>query len=291
MNPTTHGRATPIGIAGAGRLARAIGCLLRDSRQPLASIASRTPARAQAAAEFIGAGIEAVTYADLAKHTQRILIAVPDDALEPVADTLVIDRGIVLHTCGARGAEALDRLRARGVSCGAIHPLQTIPEGSGAAPLAGIHFAVSGDDAAVQWAEQITTAAHGRILRVASESRPLYHAAAVMAGNYLVALLSAAEDLMDLAGVPRAQALEALAPLARASLENTLRRGPAGALTGPIERGDAATVARHLLALQEAAEPVRALYRAGGLQTLAIAAGRGLPPGRAADIERLLRAE
>jgi predicted short-subunit dehydrogenase-like oxidoreductase (DUF2520 family) len=169
--------------------------------------------------------------------------------------------------------------------------LQTISDAeSGASALIGAAFAISGDPAAVAWAEQIARAANGRILRIRSEARPLYHAAAVMASNYLTAVLSAAQSLLVAADVDPDEALQALAPLAKTSLDNTLRQGPVAALTGPIERGDVSTISTHLAALQGITGPIPLLYRAAGLQTLELARLKGLFAERAAATERLLRA-
>ena len=129
----------------------------------------------------------------------------------------------------------------------------------------------------------------GSVLEIEDRLRPLYHAAAVMASNYLVALLGAAEAMMIAAGAPREAAMPALSPLIRSTIDNALRLGPVAALTGPIQRGDAGTVAGHLEALTSAPEPVTSLYRAAGLATLDIARRRGLAPERAAAIESMLR--
>ena len=250
--------------------------------------------RARAAAAFLGPGVEAVSYEDLPARASRILIAVADDAIEPVAENLAARwpsrDGIALHTCGAKGVEALEALRRRGVHCGTLHPLQTIPDSAGGEQaLRGVSFAVSGDPPALVWARRIAALCGGGILEIPDEFRPLYHAAAVMAGNYVVALLSAAQTLLGAAGVEPARALEALGPLTRSSVENALIAGPAAALTGPVSRGDAATVAAHLQALAPAAESIRDLYRAAGIQTLALARQRGLDSVQAAAIEDILR--
>jgi predicted short-subunit dehydrogenase-like oxidoreductase (DUF2520 family) len=267
-----------------------MGRALRESGQPVAFLASRTPAHAAAAAAFIGPGVEAVTFGELARSTSRILICVTDSAIDSVARLLGDFRGAALHTCGAKGPEALSALRSKGVPCGVIHPLQTIADGpDAAAALRGIAFVASGDEAAHAWAGQIATAVGGRILHVSDEARPLYHAAAVMASNYVVALLGAAQELLVEAGVEPGEALLALGPMARQSVDNTIRRGATGALTGPIERGDASTVAAHFCFLERAPERIRELYRAAGWQALEIALRRGLSQERAADIERLLR--
>jgi predicted short-subunit dehydrogenase-like oxidoreductase (DUF2520 family) len=289
MHTTDWSRA-PIGIAGGGRVGQAIGRILREAGEPVVCVASRSSGHARLAAEFIGAQVEAVTYAELPARASRLLISVPDEALESVAGALELEAGIVLHTCGARGPDALERLRGRGVSCGTLHPLQTIPDAAaGVAALRGAAFAVSGDDEAVAWAERIAALAGGEILRIATGSTALYHAAAVMASNYVTALLAAAQSLLAAAGVEAPRAWRALAPLARASVENTLLLGPVEALTGPIQRGDAATVAAHVSALASVGEPIPMLYRAAGLQALEIAAQRGLPAGRASAIRQILR--
>lgn len=282
---------SPVGIAGAGRVAQALGRLLKTRGEPVTFVASRTIDHARTAARFIGGDVQAVSYAELAEHAGRVLVAVPDSALEAVAAAVGAKSGIVLHTCGTSGPEALRAVVEAGVSCGTLHPLQTIsdPE-SGVEALVGAAFSISGDPAALDWAEHIARTANGRVLRIASEHRPLYHAAAVMASNYLTALLGAAQTLLCAADVDPEEALQALGPLARTSIENALRQGPVAALTGPIERGDVSTISLHLDALADIRGPIRRLYRAAGLQTLELARQKGLCPERAAATERLLDA-
>ena len=279
-----------IGIAGAGRVGQALGRLLQEAGAPVRSVASRTPSQAASAAAFIGPGVQPLSYSELALRASHVLVCVPDSAIERVAQAMAGFHGVALHTCGAKGPEALESLRARGAAVGVMHPLQTVADAaSGVSSLRGVAFAVSGDAAAVRWAGEIAKAAGGRTMHIADGSRPLYHAAAVMASNYIVALLEAARELLVAAGIEPGEALAALGPLARQSLENTLRAGPAAALTGPIERGDAGTIAAHLRALESVPESTRTLYRAAGMETLDIARRRGLSAGVASAIEQLLR--
>jgi predicted short-subunit dehydrogenase-like oxidoreductase (DUF2520 family) len=109
-----------------------------------------------------------------------------------------------------------------------------------------------------------------------------------MASNFIVGLLDAAAVLLRTAGLGEPEALRALAPLARASLDNTLALGPAEALTGPIQRGDIETVAAHWRALADTPEPVRELYRAGARALLSVALRRGLPASTARRLDVLL---
>lgn len=200
--------------------------------------------------------------------------------------------GIALHTCGACGPEVLRVLADCGIACGTLHPLQTIadPE-DGVAALRGVAFAISGDPAAVAWAEEIAALLGGQALHIDSAARALYHAAAVMASNYVVGLVDAARQLMIAAGVEEDRALPALAPLFRTTVRNVLSKGPERALTGPVERGDAVTVATHLAALAGGPATVEALYRAAGRHVLNIARRRGLPADRAQAVEEALLAE
>ena len=284
----------PIGVVGTGRLAQALGRLLRERGEPVACVAGRDVRRTRAAAEFIGGDVAPVGYEELARRASRFLIAVSDGALGPVVQMLSTSAapgGIALHTCGAKELAEFAPLAQIGFSCGTLHPLQTIADPlQGTTALPGAFFAVSGDGRAMEWARRIAESLGGRTVGIVPGVRPLYHAAAVMASNYVVALLDAAQELMAMATDGGTDAaLRALAPLARAALENALAKGPAAALTGPIERGDTGTVALHLGALTVVPERIRALYCAGGLQALDLARRKGLPDGTAADMEILLK--
>lgn len=284
--------AEPLAIAGAGRMGQALGRLLRERGESIAAVASRSADRAAQAAAFVGGGARAVSYVELPRVSRRILIAVPDDAIAQIAGTLAVagmHGGVVLHTCGVRGPEVLAPLADAGAACGTLHPLQTVanPE-EGVRVLAGSAFAVDGDASAVHWAEHLVRQLDGLVLRIPAGSRPLYHAAAVMASNYLIAMFGTAVMLMREAGVDEASARRALAPLALTSIENAARLGPAAALTGPISRGDADTVRSHLEALADVPAAAN-LYRAAGIATVALARQRGLARGQAAEIEEILR--
>lgn len=283
----------PVAIAGSGRIAQSLGHLLRERGECIAAVASQNPANASAAAAFIGGDTRAATYAELPQHAAHILVAVPDDAIAAVARTLAqagLHRGVVLHTSGARGPEALVALASAGVACGALHPLQTVASPSdGLRVLPGVAFAIDGAPEALAWAARLVALLGGLPLYIPAASRPLYHAAAVMASNYLIALTAAAVMLMKEAGVDEATARRALEPLARTSIENAFLLGPRAALTGPIARGDAGTVREHLDALAKAPTSVSSLYRAAGLATLDIARQQGLPEYKAGALEEILR--
>jgi predicted short-subunit dehydrogenase-like oxidoreductase (DUF2520 family) len=286
-----------IGIAGAGRVAQAIGRLLAERGERVVAVASRNHEHAAAAAAFIAGDAgetvcATVSLEQLPERAGRVLIAVSDDALAEVARRLAaagMSAGAVLHTCGARGPEILEPLSSAGVSCGVLHPLQTVasPE-QGVRDLPGAAFAISGDPDAVAWAGRICGLLGGTPLAVAPGRMPLYHAAAVMASNYTTALIDAAVILMVAAGIDEKTALGALGPLVRASVENTLAMGPGQALTGPIQRGDVETLRRHIGSLAGVSGSAGELYRAAGRCALELARRRGLDESQAGRIERLL---
>jgi predicted short-subunit dehydrogenase-like oxidoreductase (DUF2520 family) len=283
----------PIAIAGTGRVAQALGRLLAERGEPVAAVGGRNPDRTRAAAAFIGPAIRPATLAELPALASRLIVAVSDGAIPEVARLLAdagMTGGVALHTCGNGGAELLAPLAAQGVSRGSLHPLQTVatPE-QGVIALARCAWAIDGDPDALEWASGIASLAGGATLRIPPEARPLYHAAAVMAGNYVVALADAAAMLMSAAGIEEETALKAIGPLMETSLANALSAGPVRALTGPIQRGDVDTVSAHLAAIARLAHSVGALYRSAGVHAAGLAARGGLAPDRARMIEELLR--
>lgn len=270
----------PIAIVGAGAVAQALGRLLYLRRVPVVALAGRSRHRAARAAAFIGPSVQVVTTSDIPRLARRVLVAVSDEAITPVAETMAeggMSTGVVLHTCGAKGPEALGPLVALGVACGMLHPLQTVTDPvQGVERLRHISFGLAGDRQALVWAEEIVALLEGHTLYIAAERLSWYHAGAVLASNALVAVMDAATILLERAGVERQAALYALEPLSRASLDNVFSKGPAAALTGPIVRGDVGTVAAHLDALTDAPPEVAALYRGVAQHLLQLARQRGL---------------
>jgi predicted short-subunit dehydrogenase-like oxidoreductase (DUF2520 family) len=255
-------------------------------------IGGRTPDHARRAAAFIGAGVRTARIREVPRLADRILIAVVDAAIPSVVDDLSdggISGGIALHTSGAHGPHLLDALAVRGVSCGVLHPLQTIatPE-LGVEALTGASFGISGDAAALNWAEALVRMASGTPLRIRENGFASYHAGAVMAGNAVIAAIDAAVVLLGEAGVERRDALRAIRPLCLTSARNALDIGPDAALTGPVQRGDDETVRTHTAAIAASPRYVADLYRASGRALLEIARRRGLSDESARAVESAL---
>jgi predicted short-subunit dehydrogenase-like oxidoreductase (DUF2520 family) len=175
-----------------------------------------------------------------------VVLAVPDSAIAEVAALLPVrDDVVVCHLAGALGLDVLAPHPRRA----SMHPLRSIPTTS--TDLTGAWWAVAGDPLV----RSVVEALDGRVVEVDDSARVAYHAAAVMASNHLVALLGAVERVAATAGVP----LDAFLDLVRGTVDNVAALGPADALTGPVARGDWATVERHLAALPESE---RSLYDA-----------------------------
>jgi len=275
-------------------MAKALGALMVRRGIGVSAVAGRCGCSAEEAARFIGAA-RAVTLGELPVLARRIVIAVTDGAIPEVAAELAtagLQGGIVLHTSGAMGPQALDVLRSAGNAVGVLHPWQTVPSAErGVEALPGATFAFAGDADATRWAAELTERLGGRALRVDAERWHHYHAGAVMACNYQMTLVDAALELMEMAGIGRVAALDAMGPILRETTENVLKLGPEQALTGPIRRGDLGTIRRHLSAVEDASPETKWLYVAAGLRTIALAERAGLEKSAARDVAKALGEE
>lgn len=238
-----------IRIIGPGRAGRSLGGALADAGWEVQGWLGRNDPVADAAADV-----------DL------LVLAVPDAAIAEVAAAVRPVAGtVVAHLAGSLGLDVLGDHQRRA----AVHPLVSLPDADiGARRLAsGAWFAVAGDPLA----QRVVADLGGRWFEVADADRAVYHGAAAVASNHLVALLGQVQRLADDIGVP----FEAYLDLAEATLQNVRSLGPAAALTGPAARGDWATVRRHLDALPPAE---REAYRALADAARRLVDPEGLPP-------------
>lgn len=200
---------------------------------------------------------------DAAHDVDLVLIATPDGAIDDVASAIDPGRAVVAHVAGSLGLDVLAPHERRA----ALHPLMSLPDPEiGATRLRDGWFAVAGDTIVTR----LAVALNGRTFEIDDDDRALYHAAAAVASNHLVALLGHAERVGAAAGVPS----EALLSLALGSVENARALGPAAALTGPAARGDDATLDAHLEAIGRRAPRELAAYEAMLLEARRLAAMR-----------------
>jgi len=188
----------------------------------------------------------------------------------------------VVHCSGALGLDALGALGEN--PRGSFHPLQSFPASRGPEAFRGITIAVDATTPVLlRRLQRLARHLGAKPKHVPDRQRVLYHAAAVFASNYVIASVAEGVRLLEAAGWKREEAERALAPLVEGVAANLRRRGIVKALTGPIRRGDAETVARHLAELED-----DRLYRMLGLVTLRIAIEAGLEPVQAERTRRAL---
>jgi predicted short-subunit dehydrogenase-like oxidoreductase (DUF2520 family) len=281
-----------VAIVGAGRVGTGIGVRLRRSGHRIVAVSGRerTPARAR---EYLGP-VPFLPAADAATLAEVVLIATPDDAIALVCDEIVERGGVttgsaVAHVSGGTGLDALAPAEAIGATVLSIHPLQTFPDVEGAIErLAGCPIALTSRTVAgAALGERLALDVGGRPFPLADEAKPLYHAAAVFASNYLVVVTALARDAGVSAGLDDPVAL--MGPLQRTTIHNLDEVGPERALTGPAVRGDAGTIERHLVALSSAVPSAVGAYVALARAALDLGerAGR-LGQERRAAVEEVL---
>ncbi len=282
-----------IAIIGPGKVGTAIGVLAARAGLRVAAAAGRKSADAAAAA--IGPDVRACAPPEAAAAGKLVLLTVPDDAIEQLCTELAAagaftEGTIVAHCSGALSSEILAPARDRcACGVGSMHPMQTFPSVAAAvAKLPGAYCFCEGDEQAVTVLEQLARSIGAKPIRMDPAGKVLYHAAAVMACNYVTALLDAAVTVYGQAGIKSESAVAAIAPLVRATVENVAAMGPAEALTGPIARGDQAVVRGHLEALGRCDDELLALYKALGRRTVGLALRKGTIDDAKADALRKL---
>lgn len=253
-----------VAVIGPGRVGTAIAlALVRGGRRIVAASDGGGGSAARLAERIAGCRPHDDP-ATAAAAAELVLVTVPDDAIaEVVAEVARADgwgpQHKVVHCSGAVGLDAL-RLAARaGARVAACHPAQTVPAGADAEALVGVPWAVTCAVADGDWAHELVTATGGDPFPLAEGARTLYHAALTVGANAAGAAVAVARQLLLAAGVDDPQRV--LGPLAEASVHNVARSG-ASALTGPVVRGDAGTVAKHLAALDQDLPRLAQAYRA-----------------------------
>lgn len=268
-----------VAIIGAGKVGSALAILLRAAGYGITAVYSRSEASARRLAAKTGAAVSA-SPAVAAGLAQMVIIATPDRCIAETAEAVSRDGGwrsgqVALHVCGSQSAESLVAARRQGAFIGSMHPLQAFATVDGAVEnLPGSYFAIDGDEPAVALAREVVAVLEGRALVIPSEHRALYHAAACMASNYLVSIIHGAAQMFAALGIAEQDAVEALLPLIRGTLENVRRDGAMRALTGPIVRGDALTIDKHRQKIAELSPEESTIYRELGIYTRHIAEKR-----------------
>jgi predicted short-subunit dehydrogenase-like oxidoreductase (DUF2520 family) len=280
-------------IIGCGRVGRNLARhLKKEGYRPL-GFASRSIGSAQQAAS--AAGMETATTRpwEITPGADLIFITTPDGAIETVCEEIVENGGfskdaVVLHCSGLLPSTILASARSADATIGSMHPLQSFSAPDYPInPFSEIIVSIEGDPAAREMARMAATDLGATVHTIRTDAKTLYHAAAVVASNYLVAVMDIALKMLESAGISKTEGFAVLKPLIEGTLRNIEKSGTENALTGPIARGDVQTVNEHIAALKEYLPGLLQSYRALGAHTTGIASRKGLEDS---TVRRLMEA-
>ncbi|MGZ9044345.1 MAG: Rossmann-like and DUF2520 domain-containing protein [Telluria sp.] len=268
-----------LNIIGAGHVGRALGRLFAASGAfDLRGVLTASAASAADAVDFIGAGMPAAGM-DQLEPADVWMLAVPDDQIAPVCAALAASHSlagaVVFHCSGAKSSAELSAAADAGALTASVHPIRSFADpGRVAADFAGTWCGIEGEPGALALLEPALHAIGARLAPIDPAAKTVYHAAAVFASNYLVTVLDTALRAYCAAGIPEDAARQLARPLAAETLENVFRLGPEAALSGPVARGDMATVARQQAAVSAWDGDAGKLYAALADATVQLAARR-----------------
>ena len=284
-----------IAILGLGKVGISVGYLLKSAGYRIIALADTSPAALETGDALIG-GRPYKSAAEAARRANCIIITTRDDAIASVCHEIVTRGAVrvgdkVIHMSGAGGLDLLAAARAAGAHTACIHPIQSFADVEGAIRnIPGSTFGISADEEITDWAVNLVKALQGIPFFVSEKYKALYHAAACMASNYLTTLMHMVESTYQALGLSREEALRAFWPLVKGTLSNIEAGGTVQALTGPIARGDAGTIEKHLQALQETLPVFLHAYCELGLLTADLALEKAsLSIDRAETIKTLLK--
>ncbi len=273
-----------IGIVGAGNVGVALAMALKEKGFKLNGICCRTEDSARRASEKLGVD-HSMDPEEVSRRADIVFITTPDRVIGEICREIARNGGfrdgqVVLHTSGAHDSTLLEPAKKAGADILSMHPLQTFPSSeTGFQNLPGSYFTLEGDERALEVGEELVAAFEGVALTIPTEMKPLYHASACVVCNYFVALIDLGLKMMEIAGVDRRKALPAMMPLIEGTLANMKKVGVPRALTGPIDRGDASTIGRHIEKMKEVMPQVMEIYRLLGRFTAEVAEDKGTLSG------------
>lgn len=278
------------GFIGAGTTGNALAARLSQKGWPVVAVSSRTLSSAQRLAQRVPNCQVHHTAQELADVAEMVFITTPDDVIAQVCSEVEWHKGqSVLHCSGAHSVDILEPAKNLGAAIGSFHPLQTFADVDQAiANLPGSTFGLEAEEPLLSTLKDLTSLLNGDWVELKPGDKVLYHAAAVLACNYLVTLVKLALDLWKDFGVSSKEATRALLPLLRGTLNNIDSIGLPDCLTGPVARGDLGTIERHLMALDARNPSLLTTYKELGLQTIPIALAKGKVDEQKAEEMRTL---
>jgi predicted short-subunit dehydrogenase-like oxidoreductase (DUF2520 family) len=280
-----------IGFIGAGTVGTALAARLAGRGYLVVAVSSRSRASAQRLAQAASGCQVFDSNQAIADNAELVFITTPDDVIATVAAEVKWHPGqSVVHCSGADSVDILQPAREAGAEVGAFHPLQTFASPEQAMEnIPGSTFALEAEEPLLGILKDMAAALEGQWVELKSSDKVLYHAAAVLACNYMVTLTKLATDLWQTFDVSPPQATKALVPLLRGTLHNIETIGIPQCLTGPIARGDIGTINKHLDALKSTTPHLVSTYRELGRQTIPIAVAKGkISQSQAKELQTIL---
>ena len=282
-------------IVGCGKVGTSLGWFLSKRGYPLVGVAGRRLESARTAADIIGTGTFSDKPWEITVLADIVFITTPDDAISKTCREIISRDGIkenavILHCSGSLPSTILIPDKKINFHTGSLHPLQSFASiKTDRNPFRDIIAAVEGDETAVEAARGIAMDLGAVCLEIKTETKALYHAAAVVASNYLVSLMDLSFRLIAAAGITGGDAVRVLYPLVKGTLGNIEKIGIPNALTGPISRGDVETVADHLDQMAATVPELISIYKSLGRHTVGIALDKGtLSEEKALELKGLL---
>jgi len=281
-----------LGFIGAGTVGTALSVRLSSKGYPVVAVSSRRQTSARNLARAISGCRAFNDTQDVADVAELVFITTPDDVIAQVASQIQWRAGqSVVHCSGATSTDILQPVKKLGARVGAFHPLQTFASAKQAIEnIPGSTFALEAEEPLLSTLKDMATALDGQWIELEASDKVIYHAAAVIACNYMVTLVKLATDLWQTFDIPPHQATQALLPLIRGTISNIDTAGIPQCLTGPIARGDTGTVNKHINALQQIAPSLLSTYKELGLQTIPIALAKGkINQHQAQELQAILK--
>ncbi|MPZ22459.1 MAG: DUF2520 domain-containing protein [Dehalococcoidia bacterium] len=261
-----------VGIIGTGRAGTALGVALAGAGYAVVAGWSRSRPAVERFVSLVPSASPVGRPAEALERADLLVLTVPDSLIDVLAQALPWSPDkLAVHCSGSLSLDVLAPAAAEGAGVGSLHPLLPLASVESAGRLGRAAIAIEGDARTLPVLQEMASRIGGSTVRLGPGDKALYHSAAVLAGNYTVTLFDAALRLWEELGVDRAAAAAALLPLLRGVADNLEREDPATALTGPVARGDAATIRAHVAALGARAPELLPLYIVMARQTLDLA--------------------
>ena len=278
-----------IGFIGAGNTALGLSIELVRVGYQVTAVSSKNFSSAKPMASLLPDCHALKSAKQVVDTSDMVFITTPDDCIRGVVEGLFWhQQQSALHCSGALSLDVLETAENDGAQVATFHPLISFADVPSSGKLNGCTFALEGSEPLLSTMKEMVKKLEGRSIVLKAGDKALYHASAVLACNYIVTLLDLASGIWEEFGISRDEALNALLPLLKRTVNNMETTGLPDSLTGPIARGDIDTVRKHIEALRRSNQSLSHIYKEMGLKTIPIALDRGLSAEKAAALKTLL---